>query len=28
LDLIELPGATEQQQHLRDIGAMLVGLMR
>ena len=28
MDLIDLPGASEQQQHLRDIGAMLVGLMR
>ena len=28
LDLIDLPGAAEQQQHLRDIGSMLAGLMR
>ena len=28
MDLIDLPGASEQQQRLRDIGAMLSGLMR
>ena len=28
LDLLDLQGASEQQQHLRDIGAMLAGLMR
>ena len=28
LDLLDLPGAAEQQQQLRDIGAMLAGLMR
>jgi hypothetical protein len=28
LDLLDLPGATEQQQALRGIGAMLAGLMR
>ena len=28
LDLVDLPGAQEQQQHLRDVGSMLVGLMR
>ena len=28
LDIVDLPGATEQQQHLRDIGAMLASLKR
>ena len=28
LDLVDIPGAREQQRKLRDIGSMLVGLMR
>lgn len=28
LDLVEIAGASEQQEHLRAVGSMLVGLMR